>query len=81
MMQHPCQLRFCLHIIRTQVATPLRDWEEEAKRVEKRESRLNLVSKKKKKFYPQIQGVTKELHHHHLKTHLPGTAFISIFVE
>jgi hypothetical protein len=25
--------------------------------------------------------VKKEELHHHLKTHLPGTAFISIFVE
>jgi hypothetical protein len=23
----------------------------------------------------------EKLHHHHLMTHLPGTAFISIFVE
>jgi hypothetical protein len=35
MMQHPCQLRFCLHMIWTPVAILLWNWEEGAKREKK----------------------------------------------
>jgi hypothetical protein len=59
-MQHPWHLGFGLYMTRTPVAILVWNWVEGAKRGKRKESNARIWwEKRRKKFYPQIQGVTE----------------------